>query len=106
MSKALLPAQCTDKSQHPKFRNGWNSCISEMLRLRIGQGPTLTLELDKQTVAYLRQLNVMAKGRADQLSMCTRCDPVQREFMASLSNWLEGLVAQCNKGNDDAEIPV
>lgn len=29
----VMPSQCTDKAQHVKYRNGWNSCLSEVARL-------------------------------------------------------------------------
>ena len=29
----VLPPQCTDKSEHVKYRKGWNSCLSEVFRL-------------------------------------------------------------------------
>ena len=29
----LMPQQCTDRAQHVKYRNGWNSCLSEVARL-------------------------------------------------------------------------
>jgi len=29
----VMPPQCTDKSQHVKYRNGWNSCLTEVYKL-------------------------------------------------------------------------
>lgn len=29
----VMPSQCTDKAQHVKYRNGWNSCLSAVARL-------------------------------------------------------------------------